>query len=137
MVKLTGLRRPMLNYLCRTGIAVPTRPGRRGRGRRRLYSFGDVVLLKALARLLRAGVSVKRMKEAFGEINRRLRDIGPTPAFVGYLVTDGDRIYLRDRTNRLEDLSENGQQCFSFVIEVGLLQKELVEDYGRLKSARR
>ena len=56
--KLSGLTPAMLNYLCREKVLLPSVPGRRGRGRPRRYSFGDVVMLRVIAKLLKAGVSV-------------------------------------------------------------------------------
>src|SRR6266481_5747812 len=87
VASLTKLGRPMLDYLCRTGIVVPSRPGGRGRGSKRMYSFGDVVFLKVIARLLDAGISVKRMKKSFAGLNRKFRHFGPASSFAGYLVT--------------------------------------------------
>src|SRR2546427_267650 len=40
--KLTGLTLPMVDYLCRTGVVVPTGNSVRGRGRSREYAFGDI-----------------------------------------------------------------------------------------------
>jgi DNA-binding transcriptional MerR regulator len=134
-VSLSGLRRPMLDYLCRTGIVVPSQPGQRGRGRRRLYSFGDVLLLKALARLLRAGVSAKRLKESFRNLGRRCSQIGPLTKISSYLVTDGERVYLRESAETLEDLSAGGQLSFAFVLELSLLHRQLREEAERLRSA--
>jgi DNA-binding transcriptional MerR regulator len=132
--KISGLSIAMLNYLCRVGIAVPSQPKTVGRGRRRRYSFGELVFLRAVARLLEAGVSVKRLKESFGDLNAKLRRIGPVPAVLGHLVTDGKRIYLQETSIRIEDLT-SGQKCFAFLIELGSIQKEVAKEIQLLKSS--
>ena len=132
--KIAGLSDAMVNYLSRVGIAVPSHPKTAGRGRRRRYTFGEIVFLKAVARLLDAGVSVKRLKESFGDLNAKLSKIGPVPAVMGHLVTDGKRIYLQETSIRIEDLT-SGQKCFAFLIELGPIQKEVAKDIQLLKSS--
>ena len=131
--KLSGLSVAMLNYLCRVGIAVPTSPKTTGRGRRRLYSFGEIVFLKAVARLLDAGISVKRLRGSFGDLNEKLRNIGPVPKVSGHLVTDGKKIYFQETSVKIEELT-SGQKCFAFLIELAPLQKEVAKDIELLKS---
>jgi hypothetical protein len=45
----------MVNYLVRQRIVTPTAGARRGRGVQRKFSFGDLVVLKAVTKLLEAG----------------------------------------------------------------------------------
>jgi DNA-binding transcriptional MerR regulator len=132
--RLSGLTVAMLNYLCRVGIATPAKPERAGHGRRRLYTFGEIVFLKVVARLLDAGISVKRLKESFGDLNEKLRKIGPVPKISGHLVTDGKRIYFQETSIKIEDLT-SGQKCFAFLIELAPLQKEVAKDIALLKSS--
>jgi DNA-binding transcriptional MerR regulator len=134
VVSLTQIRRPMLDYLCRSGIVVPATPGGRGRGRKRMYSFGDIVFLKVITRLLQAGVSVKRMKDSFAGMNRKFREMGETSRIPGILVTDGKSIYFRDRDKKLVDLM-SGQQCFAFLVELNPIRKEVIKQAKLLKSA--
>jgi DNA-binding transcriptional MerR regulator len=132
--KIAGLSVAMVNYLGRVGIAVPSQPEHAGRGRRRRYTFGEILFLKAVARLLAAGVSVKRLKESFGDLNAKLREIGPVPAVMGHLVTDGDRIYLQETSIKIEDLT-SGQKCFAFLIELAPIQREVADEIQLLKSS--
>lgn len=134
-VILTGLRRPMLDYLCRSKILVPSCTGTRGRGRRRLYSFGDLLLLRVLARMLAAGVSVKRAREGFKNLNRHCARIGPMSSVASYLISDGERVYLRESSQSLEDLAEGGQLSFMFVFELGKMHKELCDASENLKKS--
>ena len=132
---LTGLRRPMLDYLCRAKILVPSHPGARGRGRRRLYSFGDLLLLRVLARMLAAGVSVKRARESFKNLNKHCARIGPMSSVASYLITDGERVFLRESNQSLEDLAESGQLSFLFVFELGKFHRELRDASQNLRKS--
>ena len=123
---LSGLSITMLDYLCRTKIVIPSSTGRRGRGRQRLFSFGDVVLLRVVGRLLSAGVSVLRMKRAFQSLQKLHPEITPTTLPASHLVTDGSKLFLRQRTDILEEL-ESGQLAFMFVLELSTIKDEVLK----------
>jgi len=112
--KLSGLSTYMLDYLCREEVLVPSAPGRRGRGCPRKYSFGDVVMLRAVSRLLSVGVSVQRIRKALRALRRHHNQISPTSLPAKYLVTDGTRVYLQNGDTLLE-LDGSGQMSFFFV----------------------
>jgi len=122
--KLSGLKPAMVDYLCRQEILVPSYRGKRGRGRPRQYSFGDVVMLKVLARLLQAGVSVRRLRLALRSFRKYHQQISPTELPAQYFVTDGANVYLRDR-DTLRDLDRSGQSTFLFVLELRHVQREV------------
>lgn len=128
--KLSGLKPAMVDYLCRQEILVPAIRGRRGRGSPRKYSFGDVVMLRVLARLLLAGVSVSRLKVALKSIRKFHQMISETTLPAQYLVTDGRNVYLRDR-DTLRDLDGTGQTSFLFVLELGHVQREVLRAVSR------
>lgn len=127
---LSGLSQSMLDYLCRQNVLVPSTPGRRGPGRPRRYSFGDVVMLRVIARLLKAGVSVEKSKRALRALRRYHKDITPTSLPTQYLVTDGKAVYLRNRENLL-DLDGTGQMSFFFVLELRNVQNEVLRATAR------
>lgn len=110
----------MVNYLCRTRLVRPTGAGRRGRPRR--YRFGDLVLLRLLARLLKHGISVQRLKEGLAALYRT-RALPDIAVYSSYLVTDGRQLYFRDEA-RLEVLA-TGQFAFAFVLELNALRREV------------
>jgi DNA-binding transcriptional MerR regulator len=122
---LSGLTPYMLDYLCRQKILAPTFPGRRGRGHARKYSFGDVVMLRALARLLNAGVSVERLKKALRALRSQHKNISRESLPSRYLVTDGTRVFLRSAEGLL-DLDGTGQMSFAFVLELEDLRQEVL-----------
>jgi DNA-binding transcriptional MerR regulator len=123
--RLSGLSRAMLDYLSREKVLTPSARGRRGRGCPRRYSFGDVVILRIIARLLRAGVSVKRLKVAFRALRRYHKEITPASFPAQYLVTDGHRVYLRDKSSLL-DLDDTRQMSFLFVLELRDAHQEVL-----------
>jgi len=115
----------MVNYLCREAIVVPSDGPRRGRGVQRLFSFGDIVVLRAIAKLLQGGVSVYRLRKALKELRSVHPEITATRMPAAYLVTDGRDVLLRHRTGVLELLS-SGQFSFAFVVEMESVRKEAV-----------
>ncbi|MGL9619376.1 MerR family transcriptional regulator [Bradyrhizobium sp. U531] len=129
---LTGLRLEMLDYLCRTGIVIPSGKGARGRGKSRQYSFGDIVFLRVIAKLLRAGISVKRMKERFAQVGETFQGFNEVSEIAGFLVTDGVDIYFKESASTIVEL--NGQQCFAFLIEIGGVRNEVIQEMERLRQ---
>src|SRR5262245_33246938 len=54
--RVSGLTVHMVNYLCRTDVVRPGATPSRGRGRKREFTFEDLVFLRLLAAMLRHGV---------------------------------------------------------------------------------
>lgn len=123
----------MLNYLCRERLVVPTVLPSRGHGRKRAYSFGDVVALRLVARLSAAGVSVLRLRKALAGLRKLHPEITFTSLPGSHVVTDGRDIYLRRRGDTLERAMD-GQFAFAFVVELAPLRDEIVQ--GILVSER-
>ncbi|MEM9685127.1 MAG: MerR family transcriptional regulator, partial [Pseudomonadota bacterium] len=113
--QLSGLTKSMVDYLCREKVLVPSTRGRRGRGRPRRYSFGDVVMLRALAQLLKAGVSVRRIKIALRSVRHHHKEIKQDIIPIHYLVTDGRSVFWREK-DKLLDLDGSAQMSFLFVL---------------------
>ena len=132
--ELTGLSSHMIDYLCRSKLVVPSRTGSkgRGRGRARRYSEGDVVLLRTYARLLKQGVSVKRLKDAYKTWSRQYKtmDSGLPPA--RFLLTDGERIYFRETNEIVADLTQEGQLAFRFVIDLHKVHADVIKAKSKL-----
>ncbi|MFA6180002.1 MAG: MerR family transcriptional regulator [Candidatus Methylopumilus sp.] len=124
--KLSGLTISMVDYLCRTKVVMPSVKGQRGRGKKRQYTFGDVVILRAVARLLLAGVSVSRLKKALMNLRRHHPEITPDNLPKPYILCDGENVYLRHGDEVLESLT-TGQFSFAFVIEIAKLRTEVLE----------
>jgi DNA-binding transcriptional MerR regulator len=129
--RLSDLQPAMVDYLCRSGVLVPSNRPKPGRGRSRVYTFGDVVMLKALGHLLKCGISVAKLRKALESLRSKHREITLRSAPT-YLVTDGIRIYFRnDGSKVIEELSANGQMAFAFVIKLRDVQRYVVHELNR------
>lgn len=115
----------MVNYLVRQKIVIPTAGRKRGRGIQRKFSFGDIVVLKAVTKLLEGGVSVYRLRRAFADFRESHPEITPLSMPAAYLVTDGKDVLLRHKTGVLELLISR-QFSFAFVIDVDSMRREAV-----------
>src|ERR1700744_5151711 len=131
------LSKAMLDYLCREKVVVPSLPGKRGRGRARRYSFGDLVMLRALEKLLGAGVSVRRVRKALQVLRESFGEISPERLPTHYLVTDGVGVYLREHAKgkkRLLDLDGTGQMSFFFVLELRDIHREILKSISAAQA---
>jgi len=128
----------MVNYLCRSGIAVPTGGVRRGHGRARQYTFGDVVALRLVAKLSTSGVSPLRMKKALQGLRKHHPEITLTSLPAGHVVTNGKDLYLYQEGQPVERAFD-GQFAFAFVVELATLQREvaILAGDGKLREGRR
>lgn len=126
----------MLDYLQRSGIFKPIgKRGARGRGRKRAYEFRDLIVLKAIKRLLNSGASVASLKRALSEFQKvnwiadPVTMEGPS-GIIRYLIASNDRIFLARDTDLIVDLSRKGQLTFSFIIDLENLRDELRTSLG-------
>ncbi len=119
--KLSGLSEHMLTYLGRYDVLTPS--GSSGRGKRRLYTFNDIVFLKLVADLLGRGIQIKGLKKGLDKARQEAGtwgDIRKAPH--RYLVTDGTELFVR-RPGELESKTMNGQLAFAFVLDIRPISK--------------
>ena len=133
-VRLTGITQPMLNYLCRVGVVVPTvsrRSGQRGHGHQRRYSFTDLISFKVVKKLTNSGVSPVKVKKAIREIHQLGISMYKLPS--SHVLVFDQSIYLWDGVGdplRVVD----GQKAFGFVLDLGSIRDELLGDIERLAA---
>jgi DNA-binding transcriptional MerR regulator len=120
--KLSGLTLHMLNYLSRYEVVIASGSIERGRGKRRMYTYADVLLLRVLAQLLNQGVSVLGLRNELTAYRKRSGGL-PDISTGRYFVTNGYTVYLQNR-GRLENLA-TGQQAFSFVLDMRPIREDL------------
>lgn len=135
VAKWSGLSVQMIGYLCAQGVVTPKEKGRRGRGRKRQFAFGDVVMLRTMQLLLERGVTVSKLKASIATLEKKFREVTPGTLPRAFLITDGTRIYFRDHNGLMQDLSEGGQYVFSFVIDLQSLSDDLTNRWNKLKAA--
>lgn len=120
----------MLDYLERQGlfereeVRASKRGGERRRGRRRDYTFRDVVILRSIAQLLEHGVSVERIKKAVISLSRddkfqcERSSVRYGQDVIQYLATDGKQIYFKRDRAGVTSLLQGGQGAFLFVLDI-------------------
>jgi DNA-binding transcriptional MerR regulator len=115
--QLSGLTPVMVDYLARTKVVVPTVEARPGRGKPRLYSFGDLVTLRAVRTLLKAGFSVRGLKQGMTELQKAYgRTLGACPAH--YFFTDGKKVFFKDAEDSVREVTAGGQMVFLFMCDL-------------------
>lgn len=117
-----------LDYWARTGLIRPSVQKARGSGSQRLYSFSDIVQLKVVKRLLDAGMSLKKIRQAMEILRAELERDDPLTDVT--LLSDGATIYAAHSPDELVDVFQHGQGVFG--IAVGPVQAELVGEIHRL-----
>ena len=119
--RLVGISYRQLDYWARTDLIKPSVQDARGSGSQRLYSFPDVVQLKVIKRLLDAGMSLKRIRQAVEILRQQLRSERPLADVT--LLSDGSTIYAATSADEVIDVFRRGQGVFG--IAVGPVQDEL------------
>jgi DNA-binding transcriptional MerR regulator len=111
----------------------PTIQGTGGRpGRRRLYSFRDLVALRVVRSLLDNGMSVQRVRRAWDYL-RRSADMDQHLSEV-QLVTDGQSIFKVEDDAELLDALRTGQ--LAFFVEIDKITRSVAEDVSRFELDR-
>lgn len=127
VVVLTGFSKHMLDYLARERILCPA-PDQNGvvagRGRRRAYSFSDVVLLKALRSICMASGRIRHLREALQVLRDEIGPLTPGQRLDKMLFVDGDELCLRSGAAAGKQL-RTGQLTFGFVVNLGALAQEI------------
>jgi DNA-binding transcriptional MerR regulator len=133
---LVGFRSvAMLDYLQRSGVFIArgSKGKRRGKGRR--YEFRDLIVLKALKKLLDSGASVSNLRKSLNEFQRLKWAADPVTleddtGVVRFLIASGDDIYLVKDADIIVNLSRKGQLAFSFIIDLDNIRTEICAKLG-------
>ena len=121
--RLTGCTPSQLRYWDSVRLIRPSIQGTGGRpGVRRIYSFRDLVILRAIRSLKDNGMSLQRIRRAWSYFRRNGVDPGDVK-----LVTDGVSIFsiARDDDQLLDALRE-GQ--LAFFVELDKITRRVEED---------
>jgi DNA-binding transcriptional MerR regulator len=126
--KIVGITYRQLDYWARTGLLTPSIQTAQGSGSQRLYSFSDVVQLRVIKRLLDAGMSLKKIRQAMEILREQLSSERPLADVT--LLSDGNTIYAAHSADEVVDVFRRGQGVFG--IAVGPVQQELEGEIHRL-----
>lgn len=114
--RLAGITYRQLDYWVRKGVVKPEQASA-GRGTARRWSAIQVVELGVIAGLLRAGVSMQRVRRAVGWLRNHLPKV-KTPLAELSFATDGQRIfYLSPNPGKLVDVLAGGQIVLTIPME--------------------
>lgn len=126
----------MIDYLERSGAFMPQIKRRKRKGVPRLYTFRDVLMLKAIATLLENGASVAAIKGALEKLQayRWKADsavLEHGPGSIRHLVFSGGSFYFPKSRDELVDLTFDGQLTFSFVLDLDRLHSLVQKEWGQ------
>jgi len=106
--KLTGVTVNQLKYWVRINLVSPERIGKAS-----FYSFKDIVKLRILVSLRRAGLSLQKMREGVRNLSRMLPDDEPLTRLIIY--TDGTDMIVVEKGMYFSAITK--QQYFRFDTE--------------------
>lgn len=118
---LVGITYRQLDYWARTNLIHPTLKRAQGSGSQRLYSFSDVVQLKVIKRLLDAGMSLKKIRQAVEILREQMASDRPLADVT--LLSDGQTIYAAHSEEEVVDVFRRGQGVFG--IAIGPVESEV------------
>jgi len=132
--RLTSCTAHQLRYWDKVSLVQPSLQSSDGRpGRRRLYSFRDLVALRVVKSLLDNGMSVQRVRRAWDYL-RRTADMDSHLAEVK-LVTDGTTIFrVASDDDELLDALRQGQ--LAFFVAINEITKSVEDDVTRFELDR-
>lgn len=120
--KVVGITYRQLDYWARTNLIRPSLNDAAGSGSRRRYSYNDLLELKAIKKLLDAGIKLEQVRRVF----ENLREHVGTDIAAAHIVIDGGSVSLCDQ-NGLIDLINTGQGVLN-VLSMGGVKSELEAD---------
>jgi DNA-binding transcriptional MerR regulator len=113
---VVGITYRQLDYWARTDLVRPSLADAQGSGSRRIYTYRDLLELKAIKNLLDAGIKLEAVREVF----RYLRDnLGEDVTTVN-LVISGNRSVLVRSGEEIIDLLRQGQGVLNILPLAGV-----------------
>lgn len=117
--EIVGITYRQLDYWARTDLVKPSLAEARGSGSRRLYSYRDLLELKAIKALLDAGLKLELVRQVFEYMRENLgSDISSAN-----LVISGNRSVLVRSGEELVDVLRNGQGVLNILPLAGVKEE--------------
>ena len=104
------LPRSTLQSLVRLGFVRPVR----GPRRQYLFSFQDLIILRAARTLMQANISRTRIRRSLGQLRERLPEAVPLSGLA--ICAVGDRVVVREGANHWQ--ADDGQYLLGFEVSV-------------------
>lgn len=112
-----GISYRQLDYWDKSDLVTPTLRQAKGKGSVRLYSFTDLVALRAVRRLEEGGIPLQTIRKAIKYLQANLPSVA-RPFGKVTLVTDGNTIFaLCQDSQQLIDTLKGGQLVFALALE--------------------
>ena len=114
--KIASISYRQISYWDKTNLAKPSIAGAHGTGTRRIYSFVDLVCLRAAAKLKEEGVSVQKIRKSLAYLSKNFPEQeSPLADFV--FLTDGDSVFVLTKDPQMVlDTLRAGQYILSLAI---------------------
>lgn len=119
-LKIAGITYRQLDYWAREGLVRPSLAEATGSGSRRRYSYGDLVTLRTIKRLLDSGLRLDKIRSVI----HNLRSEFDADLASANLVIDGTTPVLVTGQDELFDLLSKGQGVLN-VLPMAPLQQEV------------
>jgi DNA-binding transcriptional MerR regulator len=127
---LVGITYRQLDYWARTGLMRPSITDATGSGSQRRYSYGDVLELKVIKRLLDSGLKLQQARQA---VECLRGDLGADLAS-SQLVLVGSRSVLAQSEGEVVDLLAGGQGVFN-ILPLSAVVSELEAAIVEIRAA--
>ncbi len=129
---LTGLTLRQLQYWDEQRFIVPALTARKGRGRKRLYSFRDLVSLRVAAQLRSLGISLQQIRKVHAHLQNL--DYRQPLAELRFFVSGGRLYFEEARTIRSGRRQE--QVVASYVVPLGEIAQGLASQVAKAHDRR-
>lgn len=127
--KVVGITYRQLDYWARTDLIRPSLSDASGSGSRRRYSYGDLLELKAIKKLLDSGIKLEQVRKVFEYLRKHVT----TDIASAHIVIDGGSVNVYDG-DQLIDVLQNGQGVLN-VLSLGGVKTELESDLAPIAAA--
>jgi DNA-binding transcriptional MerR regulator len=132
--EIVGITYRQLDYWARTELVRPSLHDAEGSGSRRLYSYRDLLELKAIKTLLDAGIRLERVRKVFEFLQDTLdEDVARVN-----LVISGDSVLVRRSEGEIIDLLRKGQGVLNILPLAGVkedLDATIIDLFRATRSA--
>ncbi|MBP15682.1 MAG: MerR family transcriptional regulator [Acidimicrobiaceae bacterium] len=132
--EIVGITYRQLDYWARTELVRPSLHDAEGSGSRRLYSYRDLLELKAIKTLLDAGIRLERVRKVFEFLQDTLdEDVARVN-----LVISGDSVLVRRGADEIIDLLRKGQGVLNILPLAGVkedLDATIIDLFRATRSA--
>jgi uncharacterized protein (DUF433 family) len=129
---LTGLSLRQLQYWDEQRFIAPALTARKGRGRKRLYSFRDLVSLRVAGQLRKLGISLQQIRKVHSHLKKL--DYRQPLAELRFFVVGG-RLYFQE-ANTIRAGQRPEQVVASYVVPVAGIAHDLAAQIAKLHERR-